>query len=374
TIYATGANMPIDPTIDNTNINLYAVWIPTTFDQAYAAAGKSKATESGLQYYKMQDMSTSICNNVSPMQSTILVDYRKNIPAYDGTTTTGQANGTAYHIAKLPDGRCWMLDNLYLNLNNQNVVNALSTSNTNTTAAAINALKNGGGTDSNGLAQTKLDYANWTSGAQYNKAMINRAGMCDPNANGSYQCLSPYQNSSYTYDTIVNKYGVPATDSSGTASTYNAYGLGDYKIGDYYNYCAASAGSYCYGGTHTDTNSANYDICPAGWRLPRSGTTTYPTANYNEFQYLYSKIGEVSSTRTDSTTVLSLQTMLSMPVSGGYRRTTAFVQGALGYFWSSTYGANISMYVLAISGTNSYTAASRCGRYDAQSVRCIVQN
>ncbi len=383
TVYATGASMPIDSTIDNTNINLYAVWTPTTFDQAYAAASKSKATESGLQYYKMQDMTASICNNVSPMQSTILVDYRKNVPAYDGTTTTGQVNGTAYHVAKLPDGRCWMLDNLYLNLNNQNVVNALSTSNTNTTAAAINALKNGGGTDSNGLAQTKLDYANWTSGAQYNKAMINRSGTCQSTTDS--RCLYPYQKGtyngttytgSYTYNNIIDKYGAITDTTTGegvAATTYNI-GLGNYKIGMYYNFCAATAGSYCYSSSHTDQNNASYDICPTSWRLPKSGAVVYPTTNYNEFQYLYNKIEETSSTPADSTTALSFQTMLSAPISGNYNVTTSSWQGSYGFLWSSSYYDKTQMYRIGITGTMTYLYGVATRAYRGYAVRCIAQN
>ena len=43
-----------------------------------------------------------------------------------------------------------------------------------------------------------------------------------------------------------------------TDNTYNA-------TGGWYNYCAASAGTVC---DSTTAQSANEDICPAGWRLP----------------------------------------------------------------------------------------------------------
>ena len=394
TIYATGASMPIDPTIDNTNINLYAVWTPTTFDQAYAAASKTKATVGSNSYYKMQDMTASICSAVSPMQSTILFDYRKNVPGADGTSTSGQVNGTPYHIAKLPDGRCWMLDNLYLNLNNQNVVNDLKAigttgANTNTTTAAINALKNGGGTDSNGLAQTKLDYANWGSTNSYTKATVNRAGTCDSTKNSFYPCITPpsgvtsgYKDNNYTYNTLIDRFcmnadGTICEDETDVANTYNNYGLGNYKIGNYYNFCAASAGSYCYTNTDTThTSNAGYDICPTGWRLPRSGTITHPTANYNEFQYLYSKISEVSSTPGNSTKALSMQTMLSMPLSGSYAGpTTAGRQGTYGYLRSSTYTNETTMYYFVANGKSVSTENSYSdrGRQVGLSVRCIVK-
>ena len=67
----------------------------TTFDQAYAAAGKSK--NSG--YYVMQDMSGSICSSVTDGQAGTLRDTRNG--------------GTNYTVAKI-GSICWMTKNLDL--------------------------------------------------------------------------------------------------------------------------------------------------------------------------------------------------------------------------------------------------------------------
>ncbi len=376
TMYQTGDYLPLTPN-DTNNINFYAVWTPTTFDQAYAANNKSKATEAGLQYYKMQDMNASICDAVTPNQNTILVDYRKNVPDYDGTTTTGMQNGTAYHVGKLEDGRCWMLDNLYLNLNNQNVVNDLkgigvTGANTNAATAAINALKNGGGTDSNGLAHQALSYTNWTTANSVTQPMVNRSGVCDPDKNLSYRCTSPWQSNSYDINTVIDKYD---SNSDFVADTTYNIGLGDYKIGAYYNYCATSAGSYCYTGSHTDTNNVTYDICPVGWRLPRSGTVAYPTSGYDEFRYFYDVVkGNYPTTFATSTSPYSFQTMLSTALSGMYDSGTAYRVGIYNIIISSSYYASSKMYTAVTAPLWIVTNDTSTSRSIGHSVRCIAQN
>ena len=353
TIYATGASMPIDPTIDNTDINLYAVWTPTTFDQAYAAAGKSKVAHGSNSYYKMQDMTSTICNSVSPNQTTILVDYRKNTV---NATTTIDNVGTDYHVGKLEDGKCWLLDNLDLNLNNSTVVGALkgtneSGTNTNANVASITALKNGGGSDSNGRAQTGLSYSNWSSGSTYLQGLANRSGTCSTTVTGN-ECT---YSGSYNNATVVSS-------KTGIATQGVGYG----KIGTFYNYCAASAGSYCYSNSYTGTNNDVYDICPSNWKLPIGGSGQGSVA------YLSNAIAKISTTPKDSTKPISFQGMLSMPLSGGYTDNASFRQGSRGYFWTSWRATNDSIYDLTMTssgaGGSGYSARST-----GRSVRCIAQ-
>ena len=62
-----------------------------------------------------------------------------------------------------------------------------------------------------------------------------------------------------------------------------------WRYGVYYNFCAASAGSYCYGDGLTQgdpSGNATEDICPKGWRLLTGDTggeldTLYASGNYN---------------------------------------------------------------------------------------------
>ena len=59
--------------------------------------------------------------------------------------------------------------------------------------------------------------------------------------------------------------------SAGDLSSGNSFDLvrshydGDASKGAWYNYCAASAGTVCFGGRPATADS---DICPKGWRMP----------------------------------------------------------------------------------------------------------
>ena len=95
-----GATLPIDPTIDNTDIKLYAVWDPTTFNEAYTNAG---VTTKVSGHYRMLDMSSNICGAITIGQKEQLTDSR--------------SGNYVYWVAKLKDNKCWMVQNLRLGTN-----------------------------------------------------------------------------------------------------------------------------------------------------------------------------------------------------------------------------------------------------------------
>lgn len=100
TIYQAGDDYDIDQTTGNLK-TLYALWgrHVVTFDDAYAAAGKSKDTTSGK--YQLQEMTPAICSAVTTGQTGQLVDIR---------------DSKRYTVSKENDGRCWMTQNLSLGL------------------------------------------------------------------------------------------------------------------------------------------------------------------------------------------------------------------------------------------------------------------
>ena len=281
--------------------------------------------------YVMQNMTTTMC----PTTPAVAIDSR---------------DGHEYTVAKLADGKCWMLDNLDLDLTSSTVVNKLTSGNTNASETALTYLKNGGGSASDQWAIDGLQLANWgtTPDYSFSQALVNRGGSCDSSLNASYPCVAPYQDANYTNNTVI------ASDN---------IGAGSYKIGTYYNYCAASAGSYCYGnGTSEGTPSGNaaYDICPAGWRMPTGGAS-------GEYQALATAIPGTTAGDADS-----LQAQLSTPVSGAYRSGTAYRQGTYGLFWSSTIYTATNMYRMHVSGT-AVSSQSSDNRTYGLSVRCILK-
>lgn len=211
-----------------------------------------------------------------------------------------------------------MLDNLRLDPANSTTLANITQSTTNASDTTLNYFKNGGGTTSDKYATAAV--SNWTSSYSYSAPLIN------------------------------------ATDKNNTTTSY---GAGSGKIGVYYNYCAASAGSYCYGnGTSAGTSSGNAteDLCPSGWRMPTGNTS-------GEFQALYTAY---------SSNVSNFQTALSTPLSGHFNYGSADYQGSAGYWWSSTRSGNSSVCYLSVNPSRVYPVNDNY-RFGGYSLRCVAQ-
>ncbi len=316
----------------------------------------------------MQNMDPSVCTE----EPTIVIDSRDEQP---------------YLIQRLADGHCWMLDNLDLDLTNRAIVDGLTAENTNinTTADpyALESLKNGARDKGDKYATAGLEYHNWTGAgmdpaspdSSHSQPLVNRSGKCDSTKNSGYPCVGVWQDADYTHNTILNKADAENIIIKDNAN--NIGGPGSYKIGTFYNYCAASAGTYCYGnntseGTPPKDSSPTSDICPAGWHMPSDNG-----GMNGDYLTLCSAIkggnegctGEAWNTMsiTDST---SMQYQLSTPLSGRYYNGTALRQGTLGSFWSTAYysGAVMQYFVVGSSGVH---PQGNNARDNGNSVRCV---
>ena len=303
TQYQPSATLTIDQTGTGNNFHLYAMW------------GEEK----------------TIANSTTMQEVNSCPD---SLPTGQIYTIKDSRDNTEYHTAKLADGKCWLLDNLALDLTDSTVLSNMNENNTHASNTTLNYLKNGGGTTSDKYAITGV--VNWTD--------------------------SPFYASSNSYsDPLVNltdKDVVP-TDATSTA--------GQYKVGGYYNYCAASAGSYCYGdgaSYGTSSGKATEDICPKGWRMP----TGSPSGEYSA---LANKIYGSTSSTSDVTAYANYRSALRLPLSGYVNSGTVGVQGSYGSFWSSTRSSNHGMSSLYLRTSNIYPAGNdtRSGGY---SVRCVL--
>jgi hypothetical protein len=231
---------------------------------------------------------------------------------------------------RLKDGKCWMLDNLALDPTNSTTAANMNALNTNATQEAINNLLHGGST-----------IAGWSNTA---------VADVDTNTNffdGGYTV--PRINNA-SKDTLVTSYGPASTN-------------GQAKVGIYYNYCAASASTYCYaGGQGVDVPDtiidAPQDICPANWRMPTGGNT-------GEYYALAQKYG------SDASNTNSLQYNLSTPLSGCYNESSAYYQGSWGFWWSSTYEDSYGMDGPFVYSTDVYLDRGY-NRNGGRSMRCLL--
>ena len=298
-----------------TDSNTYA------FDSWSAAAGGALGNASSVSSSYNVTAATTLTAKTKTNKL-----YMQNL-AYSSCTSTpttvyDSRDGKAYTVQRLKlttsnnDGLCWMLDNLQLDIaaNKANI----TSSNTNANDTALGYLKNGGGSSpytTNAAANTNA--STWSGDIRYTQAMYNI-----DNAN---------------YDA--------------------SYGNGTHKSGYYYNYCAASAGSYCYAKSSAPSNTnASQDICPAGWQMPAGDTSTY------SYQKLYEAYGSNAADFKNA-----LHVGLSGNFSGGI-----YYQGSDGYFWASTYRSNNNMRYLSVIASSVYPQNSNY-RSSGFSVRCVLK-
>ena len=355
TLYTTStpykfAGKTISP--DNNNqVTLIAVWEPTTVAQAYAStSGSVTYTTTSTTYYPagtyytLQSMSATTCSKITPNQYGIVVDNR---------------DGNTYKIGKLEDNRCWMVDNLALDLGSTSVLNSITTSNTHIDAASLTSLKSGNRSAGDRYATAGVT-SSWTTTDSIVKPMIKKDSV----------------NCSTTVSTTCNPSDSGPYNYTMVPPNSNDYGVGSNKFGIFYNYCAASGGNYCYTAPNYNANGAMYDICPASWRLPTGDTSGETEYLFNQIQANYT--GDTDTTFTTATEPLSFQYKLSTPLSGflatGYGRYV----GVVGYTWTSSYysdGSTSYNYMIHINvgRTGVYPSAGGT-RNVGMPIRCIAQN
>ena len=272
----------------------------------------------------------------------------------DTAVLTDKRDGKNYTIGRLKMNSAstasayWMLDNLALDITSVNLDTLIG--NTNADDTSLTALKNGHGATH--YAQAPVSKA-WTSSTQdaYDKPMIAVDSATSGPCYNAYCVNGGTAGSPWSYDSV--------TSTSILSDTSVVQG----KVGVFYNYCAASAGYFCYGdGAGVDNpegittlRDSKYDICPSGWRLPTSSSA-------GEFQTLYDAYGN------DYT---AFQTALSTPLSGTFYSGNAYYLSGSGAFWSSTFYGTNSMHLLYVQFTNTYPSNLNV-RYYGYSIRCIL--
>ena len=237
--------------------------------------------------------------------------YMQNLTDAQCTTTATDAidlrDGQAYTIQRLADGKCWMMTNL--NLGATDLTTDLTSDNTHlattVSAATFNGWKKSSGSES------------------------------------------------YTSAEFIP---ITASNSSDKSATDSKSGM---PYGTLYNYCAASANTYC---SNSGTDNATSDLCPKGWRLPIGNTS-------GEFQALYNKYGSNASMRNPISAGGAAFTLSSIFYDG----SPTGRQGSEGNFWSSTFYSGSFMYNLYLD-TSSVSPASYSSRANGTSIRCVLQS
>ncbi len=231
----------------------------------------------------------------------------KNARENETAQLTDWRDRKSYWVTKLKDGNCWMTQNLDYNDPNSTKVSAPS---------------------------------NWTS------TDANYRAYYDP---GNYYYTTP---SNWTQCSTTGT-GLSACTGSGWSTSGDAH----YHAGNYYSWQSAV------NGTGTDSGNASGSICPAGWQLPTSNSTT---ANGS-----FGKLTTAYSVTNSNTSILRNSPMHFIPGGGVWSGGLNYA-GSDGRYWSSTarnstLAYNLNFYSGGVDPSN-YT-----GRYRGLSVRCLVQ-
>ena len=306
---------------------------PTTIAQALSNNDKQKYND----YYKIQDMNSTICSEVNVFGAASeaeLIDIRDN---------------SVYWVAKLEDGHCWMTENLDLDFNTTNPDGsiAMRTFTSNDTNLTLYGSK---GYDTNNGYSCSND---------------------DPTCTGGTIAWTPLRStitpSSLSSSTWPNNNSSPYSYHRGNAEP-DGYKDGHGKSGNYYNWTAAVASNAS--GNITGGNAAN-SICPKGWRLPN--TRTY---EFSKLLYAYDITKDDKNTAGYATG--GYNKMVASPlyfVRSGYVNSGSLYNSAIsGDYWSSAVDSGSNAFDLYFSSSNVNLANSYSNsRSSGFSVRCLAE-
>ena len=274
----------------------------------------------------MQEMTSSVCAGVAAGTTDQLRDTR---------------DGKYYWVSKLADGKCWMTQNLDLDLSTSTALTpATSDVSTNWTPGYSTATQ---ATSSTILADN-TGQRSWSLG-NYRITNPTTSNDCGYPKNDASQCTAQF--TAYTTPTTQNK-------------DANAH----YILGNHYQWNAATAGT---GGT-ISSGQATSSICPKGWKLPESNSTAVGS------------FGGLINAGSIGTDVAKLTSAPYYFVRGGYvSQYTDYLfedAGNYGDYWSSTPTSNVAAttaYVLYFRSTNYILPSSYNTRQLGFSVRCIAR-
>ncbi|MBR2741523.1 hypothetical protein IKD98_02100 [Candidatus Saccharibacteria bacterium] len=346
----------------NPNAHFYGPQEDITF-----TAGQYYGTNKGLPLYavwiksagSLQDTSkvATLCGTGAGSLTAAATDGTANLGSV--SALTDQRDNQTYAIAKLADGKCWMIENLRLESRDTVGDNRFDSSITN------QSLAQGYG--------TSTTYGNFSGLADAESANFSNS----TTANSLY--YSGTQSGEASIDigtTNYPGYRMPrynTTNTSVRASSPTSNGVAMYSYGNYYTWHAAIADTTYYSSGDHGTTS----LCPTGWRLPIGNQSTAT----NSFGALSVALGgpeggaTANSSSTPTGAVMS-KAFRSYPnnflYSGNFYTSSAYNRGSYGYYWSSTANDINYSYYLSLHSSNVTPGTNYNDKYSGFSIRCTV--
>ncbi len=310
-------------------LSLYAVWIKS------------------VGYLQNSAVVNTLCGNGSNSLTIAPTDGTANLDSV--SALTDQRDDETYAVAKLADGKCWMIENLRLDNSA-----TLTIANTN---------------------KPLNDGTNVTLKHNYSDTE-------------TYNTLSASQDPTTTAWCTTNAASCDDQSMLFTGNTTNrasgptANGVAMYSYGNYYNWYSATAGNgtYSFG---TNNNSVAGDLCPAGWHLPKGGrkanvdvsdfwklsraTIGVDPANFANDYFYYTGTPEGTDASNKMRTYPN-----NFVYSGSVSSGSVGSRGSYGYYWSSTAVSSNYAYNLSLSSSNVYPGTINYYKYNGRTVRCVA--
>ena len=224
----------VDDYATNPNAHFYGPNQAMTFS--------SSAGANGIHLYAVWVESAGTLQNWSGCSSLTQAPINGTANLSSVTALTDGRDNNTYAIAKLADGKCWMIENLRLDNTPE-----LSSLNTHNPSLPLTNVYDTGSTSNHLSPTTSIAY----------DASTAPEGWCYA---ATPSCVN--QSRLRTDNTTLF--------TSNTANNYDAEG-NVYSYGNYYNWYSVTAGH------GQSTSGSGYvalgDICPVGWRLPTGGNS-----------------------------------------------------------------------------------------------------
>ena len=297
-------------------LSLYAVWVKST---GSLQDTNKVATLCGTGTGSLTQAPTNGTANLSSVSA--LTDQRDN---------------QTYAIAKLADGKCWMIENL--RLDNQYTVG-------------------------NNQADPSVTNASLSQG--YNPSFI---GLAEPESANFYDTTTA--NSLYTTENNIEGKNTISGDNQGyrfprynnnntsqRAENTTNTNVNTYSYGNYYTWHAVIADTTHYTSGNHNTSS----ICPNGWHIPTGNTSG---------EYYALNTNANSGAANKSTGLRSYPT--NFLYSGGFGGLSAYNRGSYGYYWSSTAYSAYYSYYLALVSTGVNPSTDGYHKYYGYAARCVL--
>jgi hypothetical protein len=349
----------------STHSHNLAVTIPADISVGdYSLSVDYSITENPPIIMPMQAFTASDCQ--------ALTIYDKTKPGTDPdnqastVTLKDTRNNQKYTIRRLQDGKCWMIDNLKLELGVANQTNptldttVLEPENTNvSTSTPIDF----------GWGDFTLEEAahagNFTTGGYLSR--WGTAAQISPNYD-AWRQVDPGGNP-YCNGTIADNVPGSGIKITETGSETNC--------GYLYNFYTATAGSASHAGYGTPPNVSGYlapeSICPAGWRLPK-GSYSYGDED-NDLPMLNAKMDNPSAV----TGSLYYGLYTNWLPTGSFRGSLSGVwnkglydQGSEGDFWTTNIASDLHSRSLVFYSGEVGPGNMSAFRFDGFGVRCVA--